>query len=105
MKTRGLVSVSAGIFIVALISGIWLYISYLVATGAVQMPAADAAAFFGQLHVAFAMIILCGFLGIGGGIWLRRRGTPNRFLTVATIILFVAALGVMWQATKLVTAS
>ena len=95
IKVRGWIALIAGIFLVVIMTGIWLFIASHVASGTVHLPTV------GQLYIGFALIIGGGFLAIANGVWMLRKGRPNLAVGVVMIILFVAAFFVVQQATKL----
>lgn len=105
MKARGLVSIVAGLVLVLLPAGTWFFIAHLVATGALTLPSDAVAPFLGRLYLGLALIILCGLFAVGNGVWIVRRGGPNRALTISTAILFLAAMSFVYQATKVIQTS
>jgi len=94
IKVRGWIALIAGIFLVVIMTGIWLFIASHIASGTANLPTA------GQLYIGFALIIGGGFLAIGNGVWMLWKGRPNLAVAIVMIILFVAAFFVVQQATK-----
>ena len=94
IKVRGWVALIAGIFLVVIVTGIWLFIAAHVASGTANLPTA------GQLYIGFALIIGGGFLAIANGTWMLWKGRPNLPVGIVMIVLFVAAFFVIQQATK-----
>src|ERR1700733_12518546 len=95
IKVRGWIALIAGIFLIVIMTGIWLFIASHVASGTAHLPTV------GQLYIGFALIIGGGFLAIANGVWMLRKGRPNLAVGIFMIILFVAAFFVVQQATKL----
>ena len=99
-KARGWVTLTAGGFIIVLISGIWLFIRRAFADGHLTVSTRDTATFLGQTFVAFALIFLCGVLGIANGVMQLRTGRRSVILNGAIIVLVGSALVVIWIATS-----
>ena len=93
-KARARVTLGAGVFIVVLMSAIWIWIVRLMA--ATPLPDPSYAQFLGKTYVAFAIIIVCGFLGIWNGVLQLRTGRQNLPLSLLIIVLFASALGTLW---------
>jgi hypothetical protein len=94
IKVRGWVALIAGIFLVVIMTCIWVFIASHVASGTASLPTA------GQLYIGFALIIGGGFLAIASGVWTLWKGRPNLPVGIVMIVLFVAAFFVIQQATK-----
>jgi hypothetical protein len=94
IKVRGWIALIAGIFLVVIMTCIWLFIASHVAAGTANLPTA------GQLYIGFALIIGGGFLAIANGGSMLWKGHPNLAVAIVMIILFVAAYFVIQQATK-----
>jgi FtsH-binding integral membrane protein len=94
MKRRGLLLIGAGFLLIVVMILVWAAIVSLVAAHTLHVPAAEAE----RLTFAFSMIIVCGALGVANGAWLAIKGRPNVALTITTVVLFVASIGVIWQA-------
>ena len=93
-KTRARVTLGAGVFLVVVMGAVWLWIVSLTAANPVTDPAY--AQFLGRIYVAFAIIIVCGFLGILNGVSQLRTGRQNVPLSLVILLLFLIALGTMW---------
>ncbi|MBV9149904.1 MAG: PQQ-like beta-propeller repeat protein, partial [Candidatus Eremiobacteraeota bacterium] len=82
----------AGLFIVILLTWIWMFIAHAAATpGGILCGAAARNKFLGELYVSFAMIIVCGLLAIVSGIRIVRTGRTSWTFGIALIALFIAA--------------
>ena len=89
---RGWVAIVAGVFIVILLTWIWIFIAHAAATpGGILCNDAARDRFLGQIYVSFAMIIACGLLAIVSGIRMVRTGRTSWPFGVALIVLFIAA--------------
>jgi hypothetical protein len=91
-KARAWIALGSGVFIVVLMSGTWFFVAKLVVENHIASNADDAR-FIGQVFTTFALIIVAGFLGIANGIAQLRSGRRNLVLTVAMLVVFLAALG------------
>jgi hypothetical protein len=98
-KRRGYVAVGAGVFIVVVMSAVWLWLAWLAGTHQLEMTP-DFAVFLGKLYVGFALVIVCGVIGIVNGIFVVRNGRSNVALLVALIVIFLSALAIMYKASK-----
>jgi hypothetical protein len=98
MKARGYVSMIAGAFIAALMSAVWIFVWFQTTMHSTNGGTEENAAFFGRVYFGFAMIVVCGFLGIANGIWMIQQGKPNRAYIFSIVILFIAACIVLIQA-------
>jgi hypothetical protein len=94
IKVRGWIALIAGIFLVVIVTCIWVFIASHVTSGTANLQTA------GQLYIGFALIIVGGFLAIANGAWMLWKGRPNFAVAIVMIILFVAAFFVVQQATK-----
>jgi MFS family permease len=94
VKTRGWIGLIAGVFLVAFMAGVWIWVAGIVSRQNAPNDEATTA-FFGRTYLAFTLVILAGVLGIVNGIWQIRLGRPNRVLTMAVVIVFIAALGMV----------
>ena len=84
----------AGVFLIVLMSAVWLWVANLLAShGSVDGDPATSQ-FIGRTYVAFALVEVCGVLGIINGIGQVRSGRRNRVLAFAMLVLFAAAIGV-----------
>jgi hypothetical protein len=99
-KARGWVTIAAGIFIVVLMSGVWIFVMKAVADHRLLVKTPENAAFLGRTYVAFALIVLCGFLGILNGVIQLRTGRRNLPLNALILILVGAALVTIWIGTS-----
>jgi hypothetical protein len=102
-KSRGILAISAGIFVIVLMSAVWIFVAHLVATHAVEMEGSRE--FFGRLYLAFGMIVFCGILGTINGFLALRTGSTNGYLVALVLVIFGAALYIMYEASKLVPAT
>jgi hypothetical protein len=84
----------AGIFLVAVMTGVRMFIADHIASGTAKLPSP------GGLYTGFALIIAGGFLAIDNGVLMLWKGKPNLIVNIVMIILFVAAFIVIQQATK-----
>ncbi len=100
-RNRGYIAIGAGIFLIVTMAALYLYFGNLAASGAMTLPEAAAAAFFGKLDVGFGLLAISGAVGIGNGLWIVRRQKINVYLTIMGFLVAVSALGCIWQATKL----
>ena len=91
MKARGYVSVIAGAFIALLMSAVWAFVWLQTATHSMNGGSEENAVFFGRVYFGFAIIIVCGFLGVANGVWMIQKGKPNRALIISIVVLFIAA--------------
>jgi hypothetical protein len=95
-RVQAWVAVCAGVFIVVLMTGTWFFVAKVAAENQIGRHNAGDAAFLGQVFTAFALIIVSGFLGIANGIGQLRTGRRNLGLTIATFVVFLAALGIVF---------
>jgi hypothetical protein len=100
MKARGWVALVAGVFLVVLMGGIWIYLANAIADHRMTMNTPGSRAFMGQVFVAFALLIASGFVGIASGIHQIRTGTRNRALLVVMVLLVLSAVGTIVFATS-----
>jgi hypothetical protein len=94
MKMRGWVALVAGLFLVLLISAVWVYVGRLFSAQGVVDRDVATAQFAGRTYVAFALVLVSGLLGVANGIWQIRTGCRNRVLVFAMLVMFAAAIGV-----------
>ena len=94
MKVRSWVSLIAGLFLVVVMTGVWIFIADQIAAGTAHLLHP------GGLYAGFALIIAGGFLAIANGIAMLWKGKPNLVVSIVMIILFVAAFFVIQQATS-----
>ena len=95
-RARAWVVVCSGVFIVVLMTGTWFFVAKVAADNQIGRHNADDVGFLGQVFTAFALIIVSGFLGIANGIGQLRTGRRNMGLTIATFVVFLAALGIVF---------
>ncbi len=100
MKARGWVTIVAGLFIVVVMCGVWLFVAKAIGEHRVDVATADTAKFLGQTYVAFALIVLSGVLGVVNGVIQLRTGRRNIPLNAVILILVGAALVIIWLATS-----
>ncbi len=100
-KSRGYIAIGAGIFLVVLMAGLYLFFGHLASSGAMDVPEPAGSAFFGKLDLGFALLAISGAIGIGNGLWVVRRRTANTPLTIIGFLVAASALYSIWQATKL----
>ncbi len=98
LKRRGWVAVGAGTFIVVMMAGLWIFLAGIAPS--MDITAAQSAAFFGQLHVGFVLLAVCGSIGIVNGMQMVRTNRINPVLTIGTLVIAGAAMYVLWSATK-----
>jgi hypothetical protein len=89
-KRRGWASLVAAIFLIVAMGLLWGYVANLFGAH----PAIDvgAARFVGSVYVAFALVLICGVLGIFNALGQIRTGRRNRTLGFVILVLFAAAL-------------
>ncbi len=98
-KGRGYVALGAGVFLVVVSAGLYLFFGNLASSGSMELPAAAAAAFFGKLYWGFGLLAVAGVVGLSNGLWIVRRQKINVALTILGLLVAVSALGCFWQAT------
>jgi hypothetical protein len=81
---------------VIFVSAIWIWVDRLMAA----QSAAGAAQFVGRLNLAFALIILCGALGMVNGWYQGHSGRTNRAIVFAVFIVFAIALFLAYTASN-----
>ena len=89
-QRRGWVAFGAGVFLVVLAAGIWIWVDVLLAVGA-QHDSAEAT-FLGKLNVAFGLIVVAGVLGTINGWSMAKSGRRNVALIFGMIVCFAAGL-------------
>jgi MFS family permease len=99
-KARGWVAIVAGVFIVALMGGVWIFLLKLIAENRTSFSGAANAQFLGQVFTAFALIIIAGFGGIANGIIMLRTGRRSKILFALLIMCVLAAVVIIWLATN-----
>lgn len=100
-KSRGYIAIGAGVFLIVVPAGLYLFFANLAATGAMTLPEGAAAGFFARLDFGFALLTVAGAVGIANGLWIVRRQKVNVPLTIIGFLVAVSALSCFWQATKL----
>ena len=91
-QRRGWIAFGAGVFLVVLIAGLWIWVDRLfIASGA---PARDPAAaqFIARINVVFGLVLVAGLLGAANGWIMARSGLRNFPLMVGMLVVFVGAL-------------
>ncbi len=99
LRRRGWVAVGAGIFIVVMMIGLWIFLAGIAPS--MDITPMQAAAFFGDLHVGFVLLAVCGILGIFNGMHMVRANRINPVLTIGALLIAGAAMYVLWSATKI----
>lgn len=94
MKVRSWVSLIAGLFLVLVMTGVWIFIADHLGAGTAHRLHPSG------LYTGFALIIAGGFLAIGNGITMLWKGKPNLVVSIVMIILFVVAFFLIQQATS-----
>lgn len=89
-QRRGWVAFGAGIFMIVLAAGIWIWVDFLLAGGA-QRDSAEAT-FLGKLNVAFGLIVLAGMFGTFNGWSMAKSGRRNVALILIMVVCFAAGL-------------
>ena len=90
-RRRGWIALGAGVFLVVLSGAIAAFIASLSASPNFEhSPSADNV--LGRTYIALAILVVCGALGIGNGVYIIRNAKMNLVLTLAIVLLFVAAL-------------
>lgn len=89
-QRRGWISFGAGVFLIVLVTAIWIWVDILLA-GSAQRDAVEAT-FLGKLNVAFGLILVAGVLGTIQGWKMAKSGRRNVFLILAMVICFAAGL-------------
>jgi predicted hotdog family 3-hydroxylacyl-ACP dehydratase len=97
-QRRGWISFGAGVFLMALVAGIWVWIDLLLAGGARQNPAE--ATFLGKLNVAFALIFIAAVLGTINGWRMAKSGRRSIALIFAMVVAFIAGFIVAFGASN-----
>jgi magnesium-transporting ATPase (P-type) len=100
-KRRGWVAVGAGVFLVVFVSAVWIWVARLMAGQTAQ----GAAGFIGRLNVVFALIVLCGALGMFNGWFQAHSGRTNRAIAFAILVVFAIALFLAYAASKAYSAA
>ena len=91
-QRRGWVAFGAGVFLVVLIGGVWIWIDQLFAANGATRGSDAAAQFLGKLNVAFALIAISGALGVGNGWMMAHSGRRNTPLVLGMIVVFAAGI-------------
>jgi hypothetical protein len=99
-KTRGWVTIAAGVFIVVLMSGVWLFVAKAIAEHRVTLDTPNTAKFLGQTYMAFGLIVFSGILGIANGVVQLRTRRRNISLNALILMLVAAAVVIIWLATS-----
>ena len=86
-KRRGWFAFGAGVFLVIFVSATWIWVDRLMAASG-----AAGGQFIGRLNVAFALIVLCGVLGMINGWFQGHSGRTNRAIAFGILIIFAIAL-------------
>jgi hypothetical protein len=94
MKRRGWLALTGGVLVIVLMTSVWIWVGGLLAAHGVVNRDPATAQFIGRTYVAFALVEVCGVLGIINGSWQIRSGRRNRVLAFAMLVLFAAAIGV-----------
>jgi hypothetical protein len=89
-QRRGWVAFGAGVFLMVLTAGIWIWIDVLLSGGA-QHDSAEAT-FLGKLNVALGLILVAGILGTINGWGMAKTGRRNVALILFMVICFAAGL-------------
>jgi hypothetical protein len=97
-QRRGWISFGAGVFLIALTTGIWIWVDSLLAGGA-QHDSAEAA-FLGKLNVAFALLFIAGVLGTINGWRMAKSGQRSVVLILLMVVCFAAGLFVAFGASN-----
>jgi hypothetical protein len=99
-KARGWVTIIAGIFIVVLMSGVWLFVMKAISEHRGTLDTPNTAKFLGQTYMAFGLIVFSGVLGIANGVVQLRTGRRNIALNAVILMLVAAAVVIIWLATS-----
>jgi hypothetical protein len=100
-KFRGYLAIGAGIFLIVMMAGLYLFFGHLVASGSMELPQAVAYDFLGKLDLGFALLALSGAIGIGNGLWIVRRGKINIALTIVALVVAASAINFVREATAI----
>jgi hypothetical protein len=92
--------VGAGIFLITLMAGLWLFIGHRVASGSMELPPDSGSIFIAKLYVSFALFAIGGAFGIGNGVCKIQRGKFSVPLAIVTGVTFATAISFAWQATN-----
>jgi hypothetical protein len=103
-KVRGYIAIGAGIFLIVLMAGLYIFFGNLAASGSMTLPAGTGAAFFGKLYVGFGLLAISGAVGIANGLWIVRRQKINVALTIIALLVAASAIGCIWQASQILPA-
>jgi hypothetical protein len=91
-RRRGWVACGAGVVLVVLMGGVWLWIDRLFAANGGTAGSPGAAQFLGKLNIAFALIVVSGALGVANGWAMAQTGRRNMPLIFGMIVVFAAGL-------------
>jgi hypothetical protein len=91
-KRRGWVALSAGAFMVIFMGAIWIWVDRMMAAQGISAADVTTAKFLGRIHLAFALVILAGLLGIASGWLMAQTGRRNRILIYTLVAVFAAAV-------------
>jgi hypothetical protein len=97
-QRRGWISFGAGVFLMALVVGISIWIDFLLA-GAAQRESATAA-FLGKLNVAFGLIFIAALLGTINGWRTAKSGRRSIALIFVMVVCFIAGFFVAFGASN-----
>jgi preprotein translocase subunit SecY len=100
-QRRGWIALGSGIVLVLFTGAVAIWVDRLLSANGLLQRDSTAAAFFGRLNVAFALVIVSGILGTCNGWSLARTGRRNNVLVIALVVVFVAALFVAYTASSM----
>lgn len=89
-QRRGWVAFGAGVFMIVLVIGIWIWVDVLLAGGAQHDP--TEATFLGKLNAAFGLLLVAGILGTLHGWRMAKSGRRNVALILLMVVCFAAGL-------------
>ena len=90
-RRRARLALGAGIFLVLLVGVVWVWVDRLFVRNSAALADLSTRQFLGRLNVAFAMVMIAGFLGIANGLLWVRSGRRNKLLVWAIVIVFISA--------------
>lgn len=91
-KRRGWIAASAGVFMIVFMGAVWFWLDRAFAAQTISTADVSTAKFLGRIHLAFALVILAGLLGIVNGWLMARSGRRNRILIFTLVVVFGAAV-------------
>lgn len=98
-QRRGWIAFGAGVFLIAFMSAIWIWIDRTVAAGgAGQDP--GFAAFMGRINLACGLVVVAGILGAINGWLMAQTSKRTNWLIFVMLVVFAAALFTAYTASS-----